>query len=47
MENHGGKILTGDNSLFIHHSSLEILPPESSNKTGGTGEGNYEFGLTK
>jgi hypothetical protein len=45
MENHGGMLSTGENSLFVHQSSLAILPAElSSSKTGGTGEGN-EFSL--
>jgi hypothetical protein len=38
----------GENSLFIHHSFLAILPAESSSsKAGGTGEVSYEFDLTK
>jgi hypothetical protein len=32
----------------FHQKSLTILPAESSSsKAGRTGEGNYEFGLTK
>jgi hypothetical protein len=34
-------------SWSIHYTSLKILPAESSSKAGGTGEGNYEFCLTK
>jgi hypothetical protein len=30
MENHGGMISTKENSLFVHQSSLSILPAESS-----------------
>jgi hypothetical protein len=30
MENYGGKISTEENSLFVHQSSLAILPAESS-----------------
>jgi hypothetical protein len=30
MENHGGIISTKENSLFVHQSSLSILPAESS-----------------
>jgi hypothetical protein len=45
---HGGMISTGENSWFVHQSSLAILPAEShSRKSGGTDEGNDEFGLTK
>jgi hypothetical protein len=29
MENHGGTISTGENSWFIHQSSLSLLPAES------------------
>jgi hypothetical protein len=44
IENHGGMISAG----FNHHSPLEILHAESSrSKAEGTGEGNYELGLTK
>jgi hypothetical protein len=44
IESHGGMIVTGENSLFIHQSSLAILPAESSsNKVGGTGKSNDEF----
>jgi hypothetical protein len=47
MENHGGMI-TGENSNFIHQSSLEILAAKSSSsKAGGTNEGNYEFCFMK
>jgi hypothetical protein len=35
----------GENSLFILHSSLAILPLPFSRKKGD--EGNYDFGLTK
>jgi hypothetical protein len=40
--------LTGEKFSFINQSPLAILPRNSSrNKAGGTGEGNYEFGLLK
>jgi hypothetical protein len=46
MEDHGGIISTGENSWFVHQSSLAILPAEfSSSKSGTTGVGNYEFGF--
>jgi hypothetical protein len=48
MENHGGIIFTGGSSWFVHQSSLTVLLAESSgSQAGGTGEGNYEFRLTK
>jgi hypothetical protein len=47
-EKNGGTTSTGEDSWFVHQSSLEILPAESpSNKAGETGEGKYKFGLTK
>jgi hypothetical protein len=30
MENHGGMISTEENSRFVHHSPLSMLPVESS-----------------
>jgi hypothetical protein len=30
MENHGGMMLTEENSWYVHQSSLAILPAESS-----------------
>jgi hypothetical protein len=48
MDNHDGMISTGENSLFFHQSSLEIVTVESSSsKARGTGEGSGEFCLTK
>jgi hypothetical protein len=39
---------TGEDSLFVHQNSLAIPPAASSSgKSGGPGEGNLEFGLTK
>jgi hypothetical protein len=39
MENHGGIVSKGKNSLFVHQSSLAILPVEfPSSIPGGTGE---------
>jgi hypothetical protein len=44
MKNHGGMISAEENSLFVHQSSLAILPAESSSsEAGGTGEGKDEF----
>jgi hypothetical protein len=38
VESHGGITTAGENSWFVYHSSLEILPEESSNsKARGTG----------
>jgi hypothetical protein len=37
-------ISTGENSCFVHQSSLAILPAEpSSSEVGGNYDGNYEF----
>jgi hypothetical protein len=48
MKIHGGIISTGENSWFVHHNSLAILPAQpSSSKAEGTGGGNDEFFLTK
>jgi hypothetical protein len=47
MENHGRMLSKGEDSFF-HQSFLAILPAvSSSNKAGGTGEGNDKFGLSK
>jgi hypothetical protein len=48
MENHGGKILTANNSQFVHLGSQAILPAlSSSSKAGETGEGNNKVCHTK
>jgi hypothetical protein len=46
MENHGRMLSKGEDSFF-HQSFLTVLPAvSSSNKAGGTGEGNDKFGLS-
>jgi hypothetical protein len=44
IKNHGGMILTGENSRFLHQSSLPIIPAlPSSTKAGGFDEWNDEY----
>jgi hypothetical protein len=46
MEKRTGIITTGENSRFVHQSSMAILPEEStSSKSEELGEGSDEFGL--
>jgi hypothetical protein len=48
MKSHGWMIWTGENSWFVHHSSLGLLQAVvSSSKAEGNGEGNDEFCLMK
>jgi hypothetical protein len=47
MESHGGITSTEKNSRFVHHSSLEILPTESSASKEGEWEKVMTFVLAK
>jgi hypothetical protein len=47
VENHGGMILAGEYSWFVHQSSCSPTSSHLVARQEELGEGSYEFGLTK
>jgi hypothetical protein len=45
MENHGGMIMTEQDSSFYTRALWQTNQQSSSIKAGGTGKGNYELSL--